>query len=473
MNSSVEPLEGNKVKVLVEVSEAEFDADLDRAFKVLAREVRLPGFRPGKAPRKVLEKRIGSGYAREQAFQDGLPTYYALAVKEHEVDVIAPPTIDITDGRDEGPVHFEAVVEVRPSVEVSGYEGLSVTIPNPIVSDEEIAERIDSMRAQNGGELADADRSANEGDRVVIDITCRHEGEEVAGLTADGYTYELGLGAVVPELDEQLAGASAGDELEFTAVHPDPDEAEPLEFEITVVKVQEMILPEANDDWAKEQDFDSMDALTEDLRERMGRARRYQSQAASRQGVADALGELVSDDDLPEAMVDMEADNRAQDLVMRLQAQGMEFGQYLQMTGQSQEMVLAELRHTAVGSAKLDLALRSIVASQSLDVDDTELDAEFERVADRLERSAAEVRDELVEAGQLPAVRADLAKSKALDWVTERVTFVDEDGATIDPSLLEDPEEDDDPVAVADESDTDGDNLPESESSETDTEQDA
>ncbi len=454
MNSTVEPLEGNQVKVTVEVSEAEFDADLDRAFRVLAREVRLPGFRPGKAPRKVLEKRIGSGYAREQAFQDGLPTYYALAVKEHEVDVISPPTIDITDGRDEGPVTFEAIVEVRPAVEVAEYQALTVEIPNPVVSEEEIAERIDAMRAQNGGELADADRSANEGDRVVIDITCMHEGEPVAGLTADDYVYEIGLGAVVPELDEQLTGASAGDHLEFTAEHPDPDEETPLEFDITVNKVQEMILPVADDEWAKEQDFDSMDALTADISERMTTSRRYQVQSARRQKIADAIGALVDDEALPEALIDMEADNRAQDLVMRLQAQGIEFGQYLQMTGQSQEMVLAELRSTAKDSAKLDLALRAIVEAEGLEVSDEELDEEFERVADRLERSAAEVREELIEAGQLPAVRADLAKSKALDWVTDRVTLVDDNGDTIDPASLEDPEEDgddsDDSVAAGD-----------------------
>ena len=138
MKSTVEPLEGNKVKLSVEVDETEFEPEVDAAFRRIAQEVKLPGFRPGKAPRKILEARLGVGYAREEALRESLPGYYADAVREHDVDVIAPPEIDITDGQEAGAVTFEAVVEVRPVVTVPGYDSLRVEIPSPEVTDDDI-----------------------------------------------------------------------------------------------------------------------------------------------------------------------------------------------------------------------------------------------------------------------------------------------------------------------------------------------
>src|SRR2546421_8252804 len=148
MKSVVEPLEGNKVKLSVEVDEQEFDRALDAAFRKIAREVRIPGFRPGKAPRRLLEARIGAGVAREEALRDSLPDFYVQALKEHDVDAIAPPEIDITAGQESGPITFDAVVEVRPQVEVAGYDGLRVTIPSPAVTDGEIDRQVDRLRSQ-------------------------------------------------------------------------------------------------------------------------------------------------------------------------------------------------------------------------------------------------------------------------------------------------------------------------------------
>ena len=145
MKSSVEPLEGNKVKLYIEVEEDEFDRDIDRAFKTIAREVRLPGFRNGKAPRRVLEARIGIGPAREQALRESIPQYLAKAVREHDVDIIATPQIEITGGQEEGPVEFDATIEVRPEITVPGYGGLRVELPSPDATEEEI-EAVDRGR---------------------------------------------------------------------------------------------------------------------------------------------------------------------------------------------------------------------------------------------------------------------------------------------------------------------------------------
>jgi len=448
VKSTVEPLEGNKVKLVVELDEAEFEKDLDAAFVRLAREVRLPGFRPGKAPRKVLEARIGQGYARGEAFREALPNYYSAAVREHEVDVIAPPEIDITAGEEDGAVVFDAVVEVRPSVEVAGYDSLEVEVPAIEVSDEDVEEAVDRMRKQFS-DLETVERAAAEGDQVVIDIAATHEGEAVPGMTTDGYNYEVGSGATgIDEIDENLAGASAGDELEFTATHPDEDEEEPLHFSIKVAEVQERVLPEPTPEWvAENSEFANVDELRADYRNRMEETRVAQARSARQNNLAEKVAELVDDEVVPEALIEGETENRIQDMAMRLQAQGIEFEQYMQLTGQDPQAMIGEMRTQAQVTAKLDLALRAIAVNESIAVTDDELDVELETVAERFERSVDQVREELAEAGQLPAVKADLLKTKTMDWLLERITLVDEDGQPVSADALElpdDPDEDSD-----------------------------
>ncbi len=442
MKSTVEALEGNKVKVVVEVEEEEFEKDLDAAFRRLAREIRLPGFRPGKAPRKVLEARIGQSYARDEAFREALPGYYTEAVKEHEVDVIAPPEIDITNGQEAGPVTFDAVVEIRPSITVEGYEGLEIEVPSVDVTDDDIDEAVDRMR---GGfsELATVDRPAADGDSAVIDIEVIHEGEPVPGLTTDDYVYKVGSGAVVPEIDENLTGASAGDELEFTAAHPDEEEDEPLYFTISVKEVQEEVLPEPTDEWvAENSEFETLAELRADYANNIRENKVNQALTARRTNLADAIAELVSADDVPEAMVDLEAENRARDFAMNLHAQGIDLNTFQQITGQTNEDLVAQMRETASGSAKLDLALRAIADAEGLAVDDGDVEEELQKVAAQIESDVDEVRQNFVDAGRMQALRSDLLKGKALDWLTERANLVDEDGQPVDPDALQLPTRD-------------------------------
>ena len=443
VKSTVETLEGNKVKVVVELEEAEFEKDLDAAFTRLAQEVRLPGFRPGKAPRKVLEARIGQGYARDEAFREALPGYYSEAVKEHDVDVIAPPEIDITSGQEEGQVVFDAVVEVRPSIEVSGYEDLEIELPKLEVAEEDLDEAVDRMRGQFS-DLESVDRAAADGDTVVINIAAVHNDEPIPGMTTDDYNYQVGSGATgIDEFDENLVGASKGDDITFSAAHPDEEEENPIEFSITVTDVQETILPEPTDEWIKENsEFETLEELRADYRSKMERSRIAQAQQARQNKLAELISDLVEDDTVPEAMVEGEVENRIQDMAMRLQAQGISFDQYMQFSGQDRDSMLGEIRGQAAISAKLDLALRSIAAKESIEATDEELDEELQEVADRFERSVSEVREELAEAGQLSAVRADLLKTKTLDWLSERAKLVDEDGQTVSADALEMPDED-------------------------------
>jgi trigger factor len=436
VKTTVAPLEGNKVKLSVEVDEDEFDKAVTDAYRKIAREVRIPGFRPGKAPRKVLERRLGSQVGREQALHDALPEYYAQAITDNDVDAIDSPEIDITSGEEDGPVAFDAVVEVRPVVQVAGYDGLRVEIARPEVSDDEVESQIDRMR-QVQATFADVDRSARDGDAVVIDITGTLDGEAQDGLTADDYSYTVGSNAITPEVEQQVVGTKAGDILEFDATHPDPDEDRQLRFRVLVKQVRERVLPDADDAWASENsEFDTVEALRQSIRERSSLVRKAQAQGALREATGEALAKLV-DDEVPDALVNHELNHRAQDLSLRLQAQGLTIEQWLSITGKSSDELTAELRDAAATAAKVDLALRAVADAEGMDVTDDELDDELAGVAERVGEPVARVREEFERGGNLSAVRSDVRKRKALDWLLERVEIVDEDGHSIDREDLE------------------------------------
>jgi trigger factor len=438
VKSSVEALEGNKVKVSVEVDETEFEEAIDAAFKRIAREVRIPGFRPGKAPRRILEARLGAEAARQEALREALPSYYALAVGEHEVDVIAPPEIDLTAGQDAGAVAFDAVVEVRPKITVAGYGSLRVEVPSPEPSDEEIDAQLERLRKQFG-ELEAVERPAVDGDHVTIDVAGSIGGEPVEGLTVDDYLYEVASGAVVPELDEHLRGAKVGDIVMFDAAHPDPEVTDPISFRVLVKGVQQQVLPDIDDAWAAEaSEFESLEELRADLRERIANVKRVQSILALRQGVVSELVKLV-DDDAPDALVGSEVQRRIEDLAHRLSHQGASIEQYLAATGTQPDSFISDLRAQAIESVKADLALRAVIEAEAITATDDEVDEEIERLSPQVGTPADKLREQLERGGQIPAVRSDVTRRKALDWLADRAEVVDPDGALIDRSTLEPP----------------------------------
>jgi trigger factor len=449
VKTSVEPLEGNKVRLSVEVDEVEFDEALDAAFRRIAKEVRIPGFRPGKAPRKILEARVGVEAARQEALRESLPQYYAKAVGEHDVDVIAPPEIDITGGEAAGPLAFDAVVEVRPRITVPGYGGLRVEVPSPDADEAAVDAQVDRLRAQSG-ELVSVERPAKDGDHVSIDVAGSLDGEPVEGLTADDYLYELGSDAVVPELDEHLRGAKVGDILVFDADHPDPEEEATIAFRVLVKDVKEQVLPDLDDAWANEaSEFETVEALRDDLRTRLGSIRRVQTQMALRDGVVASLVALI-DDEVPEPLVEAEVERRANDLQHRLSHQGASIQQYLEATGTTGEALIAQLREQAVDAVKADLGLRAVVEAEGIEVSDEEVDAEISRIAEQVGQPEATVRQQLERAEQLPAVRSDLKKGKALEWLVEHAEVVDEDGRPVDRALLQPPQPDEDALPARD-----------------------
>jgi trigger factor len=449
VKATVEPLEGNKVKVSVEVDEQEFESAVDAAFKKIAREVKIPGFRPGKAPRRVLESHIGAGAGRAQALNDSLPEFYSEAIISNDVDVIAPPDIEITGGTDTGVVTFDAVVEIRPVITVEGYADISVEIPAPVATDAEIEEQLERFRNQYAT-LEVVERVADEGDFVTIDIEGSQNGEVLDGLVASAYLYEVGSAGIVPELDEQLNGVAAGDSLSFEAAHPNGEDEDPLHFEVTVTEVKGKALPDLDDAFAAEaSEFETLADWRDDLIARMSEVRKAQAQMAVREKVGEALAELVTDD-LPEPLVAVEMNERLQDMAMRLQAQGLTLEQWLQFSGTETDQFLDDLKTTAERSARVDLALRAIAVAESIEVLEEDLETEFAAVSVRVEQPTDVVRTQLTEAGHVPALKVDIAKRKSLDWLTERVAIVDEDGNTIVFADLAVVEIDDDTDAPAD-----------------------
>lgn len=434
MRSTLEPLEGNKIKLSVEVDIDEFDHDIDSAFRKIAREVRIPGFRPGKAPRRVLEARLGVAPAREQALRDAIPVYLARAVREHDVDIIATPEVEITGGADDGPVAFDATVEVRPQVSVAGYAGLRIELNSLEVTDDEIDAPIDTERRRHG-DLVDVDRPAVKGDFVTLDLAATRDGEPVPGLNTDDWLYELGRGWIAPDFDEQLSGAKSGAELSFTTTPTGTDE--PAEFQVTVQKVQELRLPELTDEWVAENvdEHETVQAWRQHVREQLEQMKLLQARNVLLERTTEALAGLV-DDEPPEPLVQSEVQRRANDLVNQLQARGVPFDQYLAMRGLDQDGLVAEIREASATGVKVDLALRAVAEAEDLQVDDDDLEAEYERIALGLRQKPNQVRKAYERQDAVPELRAELRKRKALDWLLEHIEIVDPDGQPIERGLV-------------------------------------
>jgi trigger factor len=405
----------------------------------------VDGFRPGKAPRRVLEAKLGTGVAREEAMREALPEYYEHALRETDVDAIAQPEIDIKSGQDAGPLAFDAVVEVRPVITVPGYDQLRVVVPNPEPSDEDIDAQIERLRNQ-GAQLNDVERDARAGDAVVIDIHGSQNDEGIPGLDATDLTYDIGSASLVDGLDDAVTGSKAGAVVNFDAEVPGHEG--PVNFRVLVKTVKEKVLPEVTDEWASEvSEFDTVDELKDDLRTRIAGVRKANAQMALRSGVAQALADLVVDD-APEPLVNMEVQRRIEDLAHRLSHQGATLEQWLQATGQSPEEFIEGHKADAAGNVKVDLALRAVVTAEAIEIGDDELDEELTKVAENAGEQPAKLRKQLEQNGVIHAVKLDLAKAKALQWLIDHAEVVDEDGKPVDVAALtavaEDPEGDDD-----------------------------
>ena len=440
VKTTVEPLEGNKVKLSVEVDELELDGPIDAAFRRMAQQAKIPGFRPGKVPRRLLEARLGPGVARQEALRDALPDLYQKALDDNEIEAVAAPDITITSGQDDGPVAFDAVVEVMPEVSVAGYDGLRVVLSGIGVTDADVERQIDRLR-ESFGELRPVSRPAAEGDHISMDRKVYRHDETLTEVEDE--LYALGSSSVGPgrdwgdDLDDNLRGAKAGDILKFNITHPEIGE---VTFQILVKEIREKILPEVTDEWAGEaSEFETVDELRASIREQVESVKRLEAALTVRDKVIEALVELV-DEEMPEGLVTAEMERRIQMLVHRLQHQGADLAQYMQAKGLSQEDLVAHLRDESLQAVKADLALKAVAQRQEIEVSDEEVEAEIASLAERTGKTPDALRRELGDEGRLPAVRSGVRKSKALEWLIANTELVDEEGQVIDRAQLTPPE---------------------------------
>lgn len=422
------------VKLSVVVDEADFDRDIDQAFRKIGREASLPGFRAGKVPRKVLEARIGLAAARDEALRDSVPVYLAQAVREHDVDLIATPEVEITGGADDGPVSFDAVCEVRPVITVPGYGGVRVELPSPSASEEEIDEAVDAERRRQGA-LVDVTRPIQSGDHVTLTLAGTREGEPVPGLNTEDWLYEVGKGWVAEGFDDHLVGASTGDELSFSA-NPS-GMSDPAEFEVSITNVQELTLPEVTDEWVGDNlgEFDTVEAWRASIADRLSTSKLTQARNLLVERATSALAELV-DVPAPDSMVNGDLQARVQNTVQQFQSQGISIDQWLSATGQSADSFIEALKQQSVKAVKVDLALRAVAAAEGIEVDTDDLNAEYARIAMQVRQKASEVRKAYEKNDAVTDLLAQMRKSKALDWVIEHAEVVDEAGNAIDTAVL-------------------------------------
>ena len=434
VDSKITNQDEDKIKLSVVIDDDEFDREVDDALKRLSKNIKLPGFRPGKIPRKVLEARLGPTAGRQDALEHSLPTYYGRALIDNEVDAIGPPEIEITSDITNGAVTFEATVPIRPKPSITGHSALEIEIPSPIVTEEEFQAQLDSMR-KHLAELEEVEKPAEDGDLLTIDIEGTKDGEPVPGLSATDYLYEVGSGTILSEVDEYLTGSSKGDEIEFEAKHP--TEEGPISISIKVGQLQVRILPEVDNEFASQvSEFETADELLKDLRHRMDETKSQQVGMLARDLTAKAIGDLIKIE-LPEGLIENEIDRRIRDLEMRLNSQGLELEKYLEATGGEIEAIREDFRETAEISARIDLGLRAVAHVEYLDEEEDNFEKYLENMAIQMQMKPEELHDALKTSGRLMDVRADIAKEAALQWVFDRVNLLDEDGNTVDSGILE------------------------------------
>jgi trigger factor len=436
VKSTVENLSPTRVKLAVEVPFDELKSSLDEAYKAIGSQVRVPGFRPGKVPARIIDQRVGRAAVLEEAINKALPKAYSDAVRDSGVKALGQPDIEVTKLEDNEELAFTAEVDVRPDISVPSYANLAVTVEDAEVTDEEIAEQFEALRARFGT-LNAVERPVVDGDFVSIDLKAEVDGEEVEGGSASGLSYEVGSGSLIDGLDDAILGKSAGESASFASKLAFGEHAgSDADITVTVNSVKERELPEADDEFAQlASEFDTVDELRADLRERISRVKTLGQGAEARDKVLELLVEQT-EVPLPESSVQAEIDWREHDVVHQLNHDDDAFEKYLQAEGKTREEFTGELREIAERSVKTQFILDAIADAEQVSVSDAELTEYIVRQAQRYGMAPQEFADQIVQAGNIGALVADVRRNKALATVLESATVTDASGNTVDLSAL-------------------------------------
>jgi trigger factor len=434
MQTTVERPEKHTVKLTVEVEPEDFAKELDRAYRSIANQVKIPGFRKGKVPRQIIDAQVGHDVVMEEFLSSAVPTYFREAVREQDLAPIADPDIDLEQAEDGKPLIFTATVEVRPRLELTDYSGVRIERPDTSVSDQEVTDWVERLR-DRFAELEPAERAAASDDYVVMDVRATHEGEEVEQLTRSDYLHRIGSGEFGPVLDGELPGTKPGDIIEFdqaldAAAAGEPGSAVPVHLRVLVKEVKAKKLPPLDDDLAKTaSEFDTLDELRADLREKIHELKERESAGVLRDRVLDALV-ARTEVDLPETLVEHETEHRVTEATSRAERSGLTLAQVLETQGWDEDRFRADARDHAVRAITSDLVLEAVARAEEIQVTADEIGAEINALAQAYQRDPKELAKQLDRSGQIVTLASDIIRTKALDLLVEQADIQTEASPT-------------------------------------------
>jgi trigger factor len=439
MTANVTKLEDNRVRLDVEVPPEAVREGVEAKVKELGRKVRVPGFRPGKAPRRVIENHLGRDYIYYEALQDRLPTWYSEAVVETDLRPIDRPEIHFDEPLDEQEgFKFSATVAVRPEATIDGYKGLEVPKEEAEVSEERVDEQLEEMRAQFATLAAVDDRPVREGDFVIVDFKGeRMAGGPLEGAEAEDYMLEVGRGEFLPDFEENLVGMKAGERKQFGVTFPMDYAEESLRgqsvlFRVHIKEIKERELPPLDDEFAKEaSEFETLEELCVAVREQLEEAEEQRVEGEFRTRVLDAAAR-EAEVEVPEVMVDEKVDEMLGSFERSLQSQGMEPGQYYQLAGTSAQEIKDRVRPDAADTVKKELVLDAIATAEGIEAGEEQVMHEISHLAEDSDRDPEEIAETMRKNGTYALLEEEIARAKALDFLVENAVAVpmpQEDGA--------------------------------------------
>ena len=441
METTVENLSPTRVKLTVEVPFDELRTDIDAAYRSVAKQVRIKGFRPGRVPPPVIDRQVGRNVVLQEAVDAALPRTYADAVREAEVHPLSRPSVDVTGFGDGEALVYTAELDVRPEFELPDVDALSVSVDDADVDDAAVDDQLRTLREQTAS-LTDVDRPVGEGDFVVLDLLARVDGELVEGGEAAGLSYQQGTGTMIPGLDEALLGLGAGQQATFsTQLAGGVMEGRDSQVTVTVQRVQEQVLPELDDALGAANGFDDLASLRADVEQRLGRVKRLEQGVAARDRVLETFVDSV-DVPPPDEMLEAERSAREAQLKRQVQSTGAPWEQWLEAEGKTEEDVAAEVAEAARRSVVAQLALDRLADREEIGVTQEEL---TEQVVRRAQSSGSDPQvyaDRLVSEDRIAELVVEVRRGKALALLLESATVTDASGREVDLDRLSDDLED-------------------------------
>ena len=434
---SCEKLEKSTVALTVEVSAADFEAAVEKAYRKQRGSIRMPGFRPGKAPRKMIENMYGAGVFYEEAVNIALPDAYSGAVKESELHVVGYPQVELLEVGKEG-FSFKATVAVYPEVTLGQYKGVEAPKAPVNVTDEDVENRLKEMAERDSRMVSVEDRPVENGDIVNIDFEGFLNGEPFDGGKSDSFDLEIGSGSFVPGFEEQLVGMNAGEEKDIDITFPEDYHADlagkAVVFHVKANSIKVRELPALDDEFAKDvSEFDTLDELKNDVREKLVKEREDAARRAFEDIVMSKVAEGIQAD-IPDAMVEDQAQRFVDNFRMQIQSQGIPYDQYMKMTGMDEEKLLADAKGPALGQVRMELAINAIVKAENLEASDEDVEAEYAKMASQYNMDVENVKKYMDDA----VVREQVVRTKAIDLaVASAVAVKPEDIKTEEPKADE------------------------------------